>query len=77
MKNGCEFWLKFQIREKMLISWLEKTYLTETGIELTSKNNELLSTMNNCELLASLISKYTNIKILEYYGKGVKGQKEK
>jgi len=33
--------------------------------------------MNNCELLASLISKYTNIKILEYYGKGVKGQKEK
>ena len=33
--------------------------------------------MNNCELLTALISKYTNIKIMEYYGKGVKGQKEK
>jgi hypothetical protein len=44
---------------------------------VSPKPCELLGTLNNCELLAALISKYTNIKILEIYGKGVKGAKER
>lgn len=33
--------------------------------------------MNDSELLSSLISKYTNIKVLEVYGRPIKGLKEK
>jgi len=37
----------------------------------------ILSKFNNGEMLGALISKYTNIKVLEGYGKGAKGLKEK
>lgn len=47
------------------------------GTEFVSKGNEVLSSLNNGEVLSSLISKYTNIKVLECYGKPPKGQKEK
>ena len=64
LKNNSEYWLKFNTREKIIINWLEKTYLSEAGIEITSKGNEILANLNTCELLSALISKYTNIKVL-------------
>lgn len=64
-------------REKILLTWLEKTYESELGSEFVSKGNEILSSLNNGEVLSSLISKYTNIKVLECYGKPPKGQKDK
>jgi hypothetical protein len=64
MKNNYEFWQKFSAREKIIINWLEKTYLSEAGIDLQSKDNEILSTLNTCEIFSALISKYTSIKIL-------------
>jgi hypothetical protein len=33
--------------------------------------------MNDSELLSALISKYTNIKVVEVYGRQIKGMKEK
>lgn len=64
MKNSNEFWQKFTAREKIIINWLEKTYLSEAGIDLQAKDNEILSTLNTCEIFCALISKYTSIKIL-------------
>jgi hypothetical protein len=47
IKQGSEFWVKFATRERILLSWLEKSYESESGIEFISKGNEILSSLNN------------------------------
>jgi hypothetical protein len=39
------------------------------------KKINVLEEMHDAELLSALISKYTNIKVLEIYGRQVKGLK--
>ncbi len=77
LKKNCEFWVKYNAREKLLLNWLEKTYQSEANVDTTFKEHEILSDLNNGEMLSALISKYTNIKILDFYGKPIKGLKQK
>ena len=72
-----EVWAKCLAREKVTISWLEKSYQSESAVELPCQEQEILSTLNNGEILSALSSKYTNIKVLECYGKGARNQKER
>ena len=56
------------MREKNIISWLEQSYQSEANLEEVKTSNEL-TTLGDGEMLSALITKYTNIKILDQYGK--------
>lgn len=60
----------------MIVSWLEQAYYSEAKVDYLVKKS-VLSEINDSELLSALISKYTNIKVLEVYGRPIKGLKEK